>query len=271
MAISADDAIRLALAARLSGEFPSSVMDTGETRAYFADLKSETIPEGATEYFPNEWEDDDKYAALIAASGNGWDDEDYADEVAAEADQEDGNFSLITKADGERRFTLGPMYVPNQLDAHNEWTDPDELQTALWDYVKSNDRRIRLQHNRDVVAGEWVEAMTIPFPVEVPMMKSDGTHTTTNFPANTVFMGVIWEPWAWNLVKAGKLRGYSIGGKAERVLVDLADSEAPTGFVEKSSFSNGDMVSWSSSGGNAMGKIERVMREGTLDVPNSSF
>jgi hypothetical protein len=220
MAISADDAIRLALAARLGDEFPSSVVDTGEARAFFSDLKSEPVPEGATEYFPNEWQDDDKYEGLAQASWGNWANEDYADEVDAE-ENPDGNFSLITKADGERRFTLGPMYVPNQLDAHNEWTDPDELQTALWDYVKSNDRRIRLQHNREVVAGEWVEAMTIPFPVEVPMMKSDGSRTTTNFPANTVFMGVIWEPWAWELVKAGKLRGYSIGGKAERVLVDL--------------------------------------------------
>ena len=35
----------------------------------------------------------------------------------------------------------------------------------------------------------------------------------------TVFMGVQWEPWAWELVKKGKLTGYSIGGKAERILV----------------------------------------------------
>jgi hypothetical protein len=183
------------------------------------------VPDGGIEYFPNEWADDGKYEGLMMASGDGYYDEPFADEVEEDATTitPDGNFSLITKADGERRFTLGPMYVPNQLDAHNEWTDPDELQNALWDYVKSNDRRIRLQHNREVVAGEWVEAMTIPFPVEVPMMKSDGSRMTTNFPANTVFMGVIWEPWAWEMVKSGKLRGYSIGGKAERVLVDLGD------------------------------------------------
>jgi hypothetical protein len=56
------------------------------------------------------------------------------------------------------------------------------------------------------------------------MMKADGSQSTVDFPANTVFMGVIWEPWAWELIKTGKLRGYSIGGKAERVLVDLDDS-----------------------------------------------
>ena len=35
--------------------------------------------------------------------------------------------------------------------------------------------------------------------------------------------------------------------------------------------SRGDMVSWNSSGGRATGKIERIVREGSIDVPNSSF
>jgi hypothetical protein len=43
------------------------------------------------------------------------------------------------------------------------------------------------------------------------------------FPANTVFLGVRWEPWAWELVKSDKLRGYSIGGRAERLLADLPE------------------------------------------------
>lgn len=130
----------------------------------------------------------------------------------------------LTKAVGEveeNRYTLGPWYVPNQLDAHNEWSDPDSLQKALWGYVKSADRDIRLQHDRSIVAGEWVEAMSWPFEVEVPLTKADGTVTKYKYPAGTPFLGVQWEPWAWELVKAGKLRGYSIGGKSDRVLVDL--------------------------------------------------
>jgi hypothetical protein len=37
------------------------------------------------------------------------------------------------------------------------------------------------------------------------------------------------------------------------------------------SFSVGDMVSWDSSGGEATGKIEYIMREGVLGVPNTRF
>jgi predicted ABC-type ATPase len=41
------------------------------------------------------------------------------------------------------------------------------------------------------------------------------------YPAGTVFLGVVWDPWAWQLVLDGKLRGFSIGGKAERILADI--------------------------------------------------
>lgn len=137
----------------------------------------------------------------------------------------DVDATLVSKASDERRFTLGPMYIPNRRDAHAEWTDPDELQKAVWEYVKKGDRRIRLQHDRDTVAGEWVEVMAWPYEVSVPMMRKDGSTQDMTFPENTVFLGVVWEPWAWELVKADKLRGYSIGGKAQRLLVDLPEGE----------------------------------------------
>jgi hypothetical protein len=135
-----------------------------------------------------------------------------------------GKFSL-TKAEGEKRYTLGAMYIPDIIDAHGEWTDSDELQKAVWDYVRSNDRRIRLQHNRDVVAGEWVEVMAFPYALTVPIQTPSGIETNHTYPANTVFLGVIWEPWAWDLVKEGKILGYSIGGKAERLYVDIEEVE----------------------------------------------
>jgi hypothetical protein len=133
--------------------------------------------------------------------------------------------TLVSKAVEERMFTLGPMYIPNVRDAHNEWTDPDELQKAVWEYVRKGDRRIRLQHDRDKVAGEFVEIMAWPYEVEVPIVMKDSSETSMSFPPNTVFLGVVWEPWAWEMVKAGKLRGYSIGGRAERLLADLPEDD----------------------------------------------
>lgn len=136
----------------------------------------------------------------------------------------DAKKGFVSKAIAEKRYTLGPMYIPDSIDAQGEWTDAEELQKAVWKYVQSGDRRIRLQHNRDVVAGEWVECMAWPYPVEVPMMHPDGTADVTEFPANTVFLGVIWDDWAWDMVKSGSLKGYSIGGAAARVLADLPEA-----------------------------------------------
>lgn len=121
----------------------------------------------------------------------------------------------------EDRFTLGPWYIPDRLDAHNEWSDARELEKSFHGYLAKEDRGIRLQHNRDIVAGRWVSGMVVPTPYTVPMTKADGTTENVTYPPGTPFLGVQWEPWAWELVKAGKLRGYSIGGTSERMLVDL--------------------------------------------------
>lgn len=133
----------------------------------------------------------------------------------------DDTFTL--RKERERQYTLGPLYIPDRVDAHGEFTDSEELQQAVWKYVKDGDRRIRLQHNRDVVAGEWVEVMTWPYEMTVEHQMADGSVQKAEYPANTVFMGVVWKDWAWNLVKEGKVRGYSIGGKAERIDVELDD------------------------------------------------
>jgi len=135
----------------------------------------------------------------------------------------------VTKADDAKRYTLGAMYIPDRVDAHGEWTDADELQRAVWDYVKTNDRRIRLQHDRDVVAGEWVEVMAFPYELTVPIKTLSGLEVSHTYPANTVFLGVIWEPWAWKKVQEGEILGYSIGGKAERLYVDMDEVEKEDG------------------------------------------
>ncbi len=150
------------------------------------------------------------------------------DALADEITKSLGKFD-VQKAEHEKRYTLGAMYIPDMEDAHGEWTDSDELQRAVWDYVRSNDRRIRLQHERNVVAGEWVEVMTFPYSLTVPVKTVEGKEMEHTYPPNTVFLGVIWEPWAWEMVTEGKIRGYSIGGKAERLFVDMeVDKNDPT-------------------------------------------
>lgn len=120
----------------------------------------------------------------------------------------------------EYRYTLGPAYVPNREDAHGEWADEETLQKAMWDWVRKGDRTIYLQHS-DKPAGEMVELLTWPFVIEAELNVPNQGVTKYQFPANTPFLGVIWEPWAFDLVKDGQLRGYSIGGSAKRIEADL--------------------------------------------------
>jgi len=127
---------------------------------------------------------------------------------------------LIKQAD-EERFTLAPWYIPDTYDAQNEWTDAKELQKALWDYVRGGDRAIRLQHQKDIKAGEWVEAMTLPYEWTTPIRKANGSGGSITYHAGTVLMGVVWEPWAWEMVKKGQITGFSIGGSAERIDLEM--------------------------------------------------
>jgi hypothetical protein len=132
--------------------------------------------------------------------------------------------ATFLRKQAEQRFTLGPLYVPDFMDAHGEWTDSHELQTAVWGWVRGGDRRIFLQHDTDVVAGEWVEVMTMPQPWTVNMLGPNGEPIgEVTYPPNTVFLGVIWNEEAWELVKRGELRGYSIGGFSDRVFAELPE------------------------------------------------
>ena len=191
-----------------------------EDRDFFERVAADIdeAPEGTFVSMPSEWAGDE-YDDIIAAS----------EEIVQRSKAKSvGKFS-VSKADGVKRYTLGAMYIPDMEDAHGEWTDSEELQRAVWDYVRTNDRRIRLQHNRDVVAGEWVEVMAFPHSLTVPITTPEGKEEQHTYPANTVFLGVIWEPWAWEMVQQGKIRGYSIGGKAERLFVDMeVDKSEPS-------------------------------------------
>jgi hypothetical protein len=133
---------------------------------------------------------------------------------------------LVNKAvevDAERRYTLAPWYPPNRLDAHGDWADTDGVEKAWYQYMNNASPDIYLQHNPDVLAGRRTDGVIWPFEVTLPLAKADGSVTEYTFPAGTPFLGVTWEPGAWELVQKGEIRGYSIGGKTNKLEVDLPE------------------------------------------------
>ncbi len=43
----------------------------------------------------------------------------------------------IVKIDEKQRYTLGVVYEPDTLDAHNEFTDAEEIEKAAWGFMGS--------------------------------------------------------------------------------------------------------------------------------------
>lgn len=124
---------------------------------------------------------------------------------------------VIKSLNPEKRFTLAPVYIPDRLDAHGDLATADDLQEALWEFSKG-DRTIQIQHDKELRGhGEMVELMSIPWEHTVKMPDADGNMVDMTFPAGTPWMGVQWDEPAFELVKKGYFRGYSIGGRAAMV------------------------------------------------------
>lgn len=161
------------------------------------------------------WEGDDDEATAWWEARRAWYTAHGADEWGW-LDTPSSPYRPFAKAveQAERRFTLGPWYIPDTVDAHGDWTDADELQAALWRYVDAGYRGVHIQHMPDVVAGRWVEIMALPHPTSWPVIDPNGNVAAHTYPAGTVMLGVVWDDWAWELVKTGAISGYSIGGNA---------------------------------------------------------
>lgn len=132
----------------------------------------------------------------------------------------------------EQRYTFGPLYAPDSIDAHGEYTDAVTLTSAAYDYALSSaqkGRRLNLQHDDSgaATAGAWAEVVSWPFRTTVSIAKAGENPRTVTVPAGTVFMGVVWDDRAWPAVKAGKIGGLSLGGRALRVSAPATGAMLP--------------------------------------------
>ena len=174
----------------------------------------------SNEYESQEEDDDSEEEEESVEKYEPYFDEEYGLALSKADDEKKYTFSVVYKASGKNRIT----------DAHNEFVTASELQKAQWGYVRNGDRSIYLQHqltgegNRR--AGEWVDIVSWPYEVStslsLPVSKDGSTEMSKRevvIPADSVWMGVIWEDWAWDKVKRGEIRGFSLGGRTERKII----------------------------------------------------
>lgn len=118
----------------------------------------------------------------------------------------------VLKAEHEQRYTLGVAYPADQVDAHGDYTTPEELERAAWEFmrrVQKGRATIGLMHRSGTDgAGTVVESYIYRGPdwhVGDQIVKSGDW-----------LLGVIWDEQAWQLIKAGNISGYSIQGMARK-------------------------------------------------------
>ena len=77
---------------------------------------------------------------------------------------------------------------------------------------------------------------------------------------------VAWAAWGGDAGQSwANAKADTIKAEENRSIMDLENRAAPDAL------SDGDFVSWDSSGGTARGKIETIERDGTVNVPNTEF
>jgi hypothetical protein len=193
--------------------------------------------------------------------------------------EEDPHYAIVQRS-SDKRYTFGVLYTPDEIDAHGEYASADDLQKAVHDYVMRGDLELRDMHDTSKKIGHVVEIVTWPFEVELELMvpgETDKATNTVTVPPGTVFTGVIWSEDVWPDVKAGKYKGYSLGGKTVRVY-DAEDDDAlePMGKAEGEADDDyvrgiqdgfewmtaklGDAVSQRKDGEEAPPKVERAQK-----------
>jgi Putative phage serine protease XkdF len=134
--------------------------------------------------------------------------------------------AAVTK---EYRITTAPVYMPNRRDAHNEAVSEDALFDAVLDFQKNGSRRLNLQHGDlgNHTVGDILAVWTWPYDVDAELLQpATGEVVKLRVPAGTAWMTVQWDKDAWQLVKSGKITGFSMGGTAVRRL-DPAVAKLP--------------------------------------------
>lgn len=117
----------------------------------------------------------------------------------------------VAKDDGEQRWLLGYVLVPDEPDAQGDVYSADEVRKASWGYMARH-QNVGLMH-KGLVNGKVVLTDNFVAPCKMLVGGSE-------IPEGAWMMGLhVVDDGLWQDVKTGKLTGLSIGGFAKRVPV----------------------------------------------------
>ena len=162
-----------------------------------------------------------------------------------------------------------------------------EAQRGL-DWRKEHGRggtEVGIARARDIVNGKNLSEDTVKRMYsffsrhEVDKQAEGFSQGEDGYPSNGRIAWALWggdAGYSWSRKIAERLK------KEERTMQDMEKSDTISPDIEDETMTDevraepdelsvGDFVSWNSSGGEAYGKIERIERDGSIDVPDSEF
>jgi hypothetical protein len=153
------------------------------------------------------------------------DDRPQASAVAKTWDGETIAMGALAKADDELRYTLNVVYPADKadigiaLDGHRDFASKDVVRKAAWNYLRTY-RNVGLCHTPEQAASVGAELLQKGAAEVVTSYIHEGpdweTPTGALVKAGDWLAGFVWTPEAWDLIKAGKIGGVSVEGKAKR-------------------------------------------------------
>ena len=123
----------------------------------------------------------------------------------------DREVSVLEKRDLER-YTLGVVYEPDVTDSQGEYADAATIRKAAFDFATTLQGRLGDNHTSwDDAMGRIVETYTAP---------ADMVVSGQAIRKGSWLLGVVWSPDYFAKIQKGERVGLSMGGRAERELVN---------------------------------------------------
>ena len=131
----------------------------------------------------------------------------------ADRDLDSRSFT-IKSVNSEKQVVYGEVYIPNYIDTDGETITEDDVEKMAWDFLSSGKvNKIDVQHNGVESGARVVESF----------IAREGDPT---FVPKAWVLGVQLPDELWNMVKEGKLNGFSLAASVNKypakVLVEVA-------------------------------------------------
>ena len=131
----------------------------------------------------------------------------------------------ILKSSSEKRLVTGPLLIPEKIDLQNEIISHEEIETAAHNYMTKLTFQKDPEFLKQIGLSTRAEQgfMHADFERKIAVVESYIAPIDFDFNKRKIVAGTwmitvkVFDDEVWGLIKAGKIRGFSIGGQARLI------------------------------------------------------